>query len=421
MKNLLLLLLLNSCLSCQKEPYKYDIVIEDITIIDTENSRLLPHQTIFIKQDRIDKILATSIDTAIIADSVIDGTGKYILPGFWDMHVHTCWKEDLDKKVFPVFLQFGITGIRDMGGNLEILNTFKENSIIQPHSYPNLFGAGPILDGKKPIHPAFSVPVTRENYKSILDSLRNLHIDFFKVYSLLKEDVLDSIASYSKQNNISFSGHISENITPEKASQMGYRSFEHLNRIEELAVDSIRLSKFVESVKKNKNWICPTLILYQRKFQIDKGEFFYHSLFEDLDQDLKMEWNILKQRTVAKEEDDLINSNNRFIRQKELVKTLYDNQIPLLLGTDFAGMQFIYPGYSYHEEMQLMQDLGIPQYDILKMATLNPAIYLDVTELYGTVEKNKIADLIILNENPIENIVNTLTIDMVIKSGTIVK
>lgn len=421
MKNLIILLLIASIFSCHGEFDNFDVVIEDITIIDVKNSKLLPNQTIYIKGNRIENITTYSRNINVIADTVINAKGKFISSGFWDMHVHSCWKSNLDKTIFPAFLKFGITGIRDMGGSLEVLNTFKKRAKAKPDSYPNLFGAGPIIDGENPIHPAFSVAASNKNIKRVLDSLTKNNVDFFKVYSLLHKDVLDSIATYSKNHKIDFSGHISEYISPEYASSIRQKSFEHLNKLEELQSDSIRLKEFVQIAKKNKNWICPTLILYQRKFEFGKGEFIYHPLFDKLDADLKVEWQEIKESKSSKGEHNIGNASAKFQKQKQLVKYFYDNDIPLLLGTDFAGMQFIYPGYSFHEEMKLMQEIGISQFEILRMATLNPATYLNVSDFHGTVEKNKIADLVIFDKNPTENIENALLINMVLKSGKIIK
>ncbi len=158
----------------------------------------------------------------------------------------------------------------------------------------------PTLDGENPIHPAFSVSVNNKNFRNILDSLTSQNVDFFKTYSLLKNNVLDSIAKYSKENAINFSGHISEYITPENASKLGQKSFEHLNKLEELKTNPIRLKKFIEIVKENGNWICPTLIIYKRKYEFVKGEYLYHLLYESLDSDLKTEWEQSKNLTVPK-------------------------------------------------------------------------------------------------------------------------
>ncbi|MDX1363388.1 MAG: amidohydrolase family protein [Arenibacter latericius] len=413
------LLLIYFCISCQQVTETCDMVIEDVTIIDAKNSKLLPNQTIYIRQDRILKITPSKGNSGIIADTTINGKGKYVLPGFWDMHVHTSWKDNLDKTVFPIFLQYGITGIRDMGGSLEILNTFKNSAKIRPHLYPNLFGAGPILDGEKPIHPTFSISVTTKNFRIILDSLRNQKVDFLKVYSLLPSSVLDSISAYSKEKKIDFAGHISEYITPEMAAERGQKSFEHLNKLEELLDDSDRLNNFIGIANEHGSWLCPTLVIYQRKYEMANGEFFYHSLFEDLDKDLKLEWEYLKEGSTPKIGDKIKESTLRYHKQKQLVKAFYDHQIPLLIGTDFAGMQFVYPGYSYHEELKLMEEIGVPPFEILKMATWNPAVFLGISESYGTIEANKIADLVLFSENPVESIENTLSIDMVIKSGKI--
>ena len=407
--------------SCQNDTEKYDIAITNITIIDVESSELLSNQTIYIRNGRIKKISSEKIIEKEIVDTIINGKNKFISSGFWDMHVHSCWKDGLDKTIYPTFLQFGITGIRDMGGSLDILNTFKNRAKNQSYSYPYLYGSGPILDGENPIHPAFSVSVNNKNFRNILDSLTSQNVDFFKTYSLLKNNVLDSIAKYSKENAINFSGHISEYITPENASKLGQKSFEHLNKLEELKTNPIRLKKFIEIVKENGNWICPTLIIYKRKYEFVKGEYLYHLLYESLDSDLKTEWEQSKNLTVPKNETEIENAKNRLDNQKQLVKIFHDNKIPILLGTDFAGMPFVYQGYSLHEEMKLLESIGISQFEILKMATLNPTIYLEISEEYGTIEVNKMADLIIFDKNPIEKIENTLSISNVIKSGKIVK
>ncbi len=204
---------------------------------------------------------------------------------------------------------------------------------------------------------------------------------------------------------------------------MGQKSFEHLNRLEDLQNDTNRLSAFIKLAKSNNTWICPTLIIYKRKSEFAENEFYIHSLYTDLDNDLKNEWEQVKKKRQSKvlTEGEVLRSKERYENQRKLVKNFYDNGVPLLLGTDFAGMQFIYPGYSFHEEMALLQSIGIPPFEILKMATLNPTLFFGISKLYGTVEENKMADLIILNENPIVDIKNTLKISTVLKAGKIVK
>lgn len=420
MKRTLFLLLIIPFFTCQKTASKVDIIISDVSIIDVENSKILSDRTILIKGGRIVNIIE-EVHSGVVSDTVLNGAGKFVIPGFWDMHAHVTWKENIDQKVFPIMLQYGVTGVRDMGGNAGILNSFKEKAKDSTKIYPSLYGPGPILDGEFPIHPAFSEPVTLSNLRTTLDSLYQSNVDFFKTYSLLTQDVMDTIAAYSKEKQIDFAGHISEYISPEKASELGQKSFEHLNKLEELIGDSDRISKFSQLVTQNENWLCPTLLIYQRKFEIENGEFFYHSMYEQLDPDLKFEWEQAKTNSINSPKTKLSISEQEFEDQKKLVKTFHDNGIPFLLGTDFAGMQFVYPGYSLHEEMALLQSIGISPFEILKMATYNPAVFLEISDSYGTIEINKMADLVILNSNPIENIENTLSISDVIKAGKFVR
>ncbi len=409
-------------LTAKAQSALFDIVIKDISILDSKRQLIIPHRTIYINGNRIVKIGSTKKLKRGTAKTIIDGKGKFISPGFWDMHIHTCWKDNLDESVFPVLLSYGITGVRDMGGSLTILDSFRQKAKNNPASYPNLFGAGPILDGENPVHPEFSIPMTSYNVKGVLDSLYKNGADFFKVYSLLQKNVLDSIIIYSEKKNIPFSGHVSEYITAEEGVKMGQKSIEHLNRLEDLGADSNRLTEFIRLARMHNTWICPTLIIYKRKYEILNGQFYYNDLYETLDNDLKFEWEQVKKKRQNRKisDEETKNGNTRFINQKNLVKTFYINKIAFLLGADFAGMQFIYPGYSYHEEMELLSSLGISNFDILKMATYNPAVFLGIDELYGTVEVNKMADLVLFGRNPVENIKYSQKIDLVIKAGKIV-
>lgn len=218
--------------ACKQSEEAYDLIINNITIVDPINRRSIPAQTIYIQNDSITKIEKFCKSNIQGYGSVtIDGTGKYALAGFWNMHSHVCWKVGLDETLFPILPSYGITGVRDMGGDTEILNQFKEKLSDNPSTGPELYGPGLLLDGKQPIHPDYSVALKEQNYQRILDSLYNKGIDFFKVYSLLPKDLVKKIAAYSKEMNIPFAGHVSEYMTPTEAANLGQKSFEHLNRI----------------------------------------------------------------------------------------------------------------------------------------------------------------------------------------------
>lgn len=408
--------------ACKQSEKAYDLIISNTTIVDPNNRRSIPAQTIYIQNDSIAKIEKFSKSNIQGYGSItIDGTGKFAVAGFWNMHTHVCWKEGLDETLFPTLLSYGITGVRDMGGDTEILNQFKKKLSNNPSTGPELYGPGPLLDGRQPIHPDYSVALTEQNYQRILDSLYNKDIDFLKVYSLLPKELVKKIAVYSKDRNIPFAGHVSEYMTPTEAANLGQKSFEHLNRIEDIRNDTLALNQFMQAVKANNGWLCPTLIIYKRKIEIAQGKDLSHPLDTIIDNYLKNEWIQVKERRegVASNPDKLKELESIYTDQKQLVKKLYANEIPFLIGSDFGGMAFIYPGYGFHEEMELLQNLGFNTYDILKMATFNPALYFGITNTHGDIEKGKVADIVILNKNPVSDIRNTLDISMVIKSGRI--
>jgi imidazolonepropionase-like amidohydrolase len=334
------------------------------------------------------------------------------------MHTHVTWKDDLDVSLFPVLLSYGIIGVRDMGGDAAILNKFKAQIEATPISGPKIFGPGPLLDGINPIHPDFSEAVTGKNVHQILDSLYN-KVDFYKLYSLLPENIIKKISAYSKEHNMPIAGHVSEFITPTQAAQLGYKSFEHLNRIEEIRTDSTELESFFKAAKDSRSWFCPTLVIYERKVQIAEGQDLSHPLYNKIDRNLREEWLQVKdyREGVGSNPTKLKELISIFSEQKRLVKLLYENDLPFLIGSDFGGMAFIYPGYSFHEEMHLLSQIGINNYDILKMATYNPAVYFNITDKYGSIAEGKAADLVILDKNLVDEIQNTLQISALVRNG----
>ena len=401
-----------------------NLAITNVNIIDPVARKIHTDKTILIKEDTIWRILSTAPKNLNLPDSlIINGKNKFIISGFWDMHTHISWKPNLNKTLFPAYLSYGVTGVRDMGGHVDILNRFKDEIVEHPENGPLIFGCGPILDGEFPIHTDVGIGLTQHNYMQILDSLYERNVDFFKVYSLLPADLVKQISTYARQKNISFAGHISEYLTAIEAANLKQKSFEHLNRLEELYEDSLALMQFIVAVKSNGNWLCPTSIIFKKKLDIANGIPLEHSLLEVLDEDLVSEWNQIKEKRegVTKDPQKIDRIKSRFEKQKKLIKIFYENDLPLLLGTDFGGMAFVYPGYSLHEEMALMSEMGFDNFDILKMATYEPTRFFEINELYGSVEEGKVADLVVLNENPVENIHNSLKINYVIRAGQIVK
>src|SRR4030095_504193 len=209
------------------------IVIKNTNIVDVKTGNITKNVSVLINNKRIQKI---EKEIKIADDAqVFDGTGKYLIPGLWDMHTHT-WNAE---NFFPLLIANGVTGIRDMFGTMSVLNKWKENIANGKMTGPVIYGSGPIIDGPKLIWPGSVAINSTEQVPRVIDSLKNkLKVDFVKVYSLLQRADYFKIAEESKKQNISFAGHVPAEVTVLEAAKAGQKSQEHLIGFVQGASDS---------------------------------------------------------------------------------------------------------------------------------------------------------------------------------------
>jgi hypothetical protein len=199
------------------------VTIQHVSVVNVVNGRIQKDTTVLLTDGTI---TAIGRNIPVEKTKVVDGTGKFLIPGLWDMHVHCC---NADDHFFPLFLANGVTGIRDMAGPLEELKTCRsnvENGILPG---PRMVFSGPIVDGPKPFWPEISFAVgTPEAGRKAVQSVQQSGADFVKVYSLLPRDAYFAIADEAKERHIVFAGHVPNAITAVEASNAGQKSFEHL-------------------------------------------------------------------------------------------------------------------------------------------------------------------------------------------------
>jgi imidazolonepropionase-like amidohydrolase len=398
------------------------LIIKNINIIDVNSGNILKKKDVVIKGQFIYHIGNSFSERTSTNTKYIDGKGKYLYPGLWDMHFHLCWDINNDTLLFPALLQNGITGIRDMGGDLKIMNRFKAE---QQNFKPDIYGAGPMLDGNPPVHFDFSLPFDdNTNITAVLDSIKNNGADFFKTYSLLKEKQLRDISTFCTKNNIQFAGHLSEYIEPEISISLGQKSIEHLNRLDIIWEDNKnRLDSIANLMKTNHTFLCPTLITYQLKTKVRDTSIVNRTYSNYISAFLMSEWQTAwgKRMTRHTKLADWEGLNKTFQSQMQLVNHLHKMGVMILAGSDFAGMPYVYPGISLHQELKLLVEAGLTNYEAIKTATINPAIFMAKQNLYGSVTIGKYGDLLILEKNPFDNIENLKTTTFVIVKGEIFK
>lgn len=405
------------------QPVSPILVIKNVNVIDILEGKILPAQDVAVK-DKIIHFIGDSFTEPVASSTIyIDGSGKFLSPALWDMHFHLCWDPSNDTLLFPILIKNGISAIRDMGGSLQIMRSFKERVKKGKIIGPDIYGAGPMIDGNPPVYADFSMPTDDQtNMATALDSLRKNGADFFKTYSLIKESQLKEISAYSSKNKIPFSGHLSEYIEPEISIDLGQKSIEHLNRLDDIwKSNRIRLDSIGQLMIANNTFLCPTLIIYQLKTRIRDSSIVNRDYAQYISPSLMAEWKAIWKKR-SERHTKLANwkeLDTTFLSQMALVNRLNKMGVMILAGTDFAGMPYVYPGISLHQELRLLVESGLSNHEALKAATINPAIFMSKQQYYGSISVGKYADMLLLSKNPLEDIGNTKTIDLVILKGKI--
>lgn len=423
------------------------ILIKKVNIVDVENGSIIYNRHVVIKNGIISQVEDGNQKLKLDADTVIDGGGKFLIPGLWDMHTHT-WS---DATSFPLLIANGVTGIRGMFESMNNVNRWRNDISKGKTTGPQLYTAGPIVDGPKPIWPG-SVAVSSEaGGRRAVDSLKNkLKVDFIKVYSLLSHANYLAIADECKKQQIVFAGHVPNEVTVVEAAQSGQKSQEHLYGFIEIGSDSAdyfyacqkgtikdsafktrslrkaflfrtfneqKLKVALEEIKKTDTWVCPTLTVNRGVAYIDDTTLLHDPRMPYMGTFTKGLWDYRNDfRFKSWTPIDFEQAKQEYRMKMKIVKMVYDAGIPLLAGTDYPNPNS-YIGFGLHDEMELMVQAGLSPAAALQTATINAAKYFGIAATDGSVVINKNADLVLLSKNPLENIRNTKTIEMVFVKG----
>ena len=408
---------------------KPDIVITRVNIVDVKTGKILKNKTLTIDNNRISAIYDNEI---VSSDStiVIDGKGKYLIPGLWDMHAHYKWSHvDLD----PLLIANGITGVREMWGNMPAFVEIPKRSQQEGLLSPDVYLSGDLLDGNPPCFPAGSLVVTTpDEAVAAVKKQIDQHVDFIKVYSMLSEESFMAIANEAKKRNITFAGHIPNRVSIYKAIEAGMSSSEHLYRFLNAcsSVDTSNealISTFSEKrfdsicsvLAKSSMWLCPTLTVNRAMGYLNDSTFINDNRMAYLPGYIIDIWNQKMNPYTKSQIDNFANSTRaRYLFELSLIGKMNEKGVKFIAGTDFPN-PYVFPGFSLHDELSLMVKGGMPTLDALRSATINPAIFMNKKVDFGSVEVGKLASLVLLNKNPLENIENTKTIESVIARGKV--
>ena len=387
------------------------ITIDNVTIVDVTNGRLQQRKTIVVEGNRVARIENASATTR--AAATLDGTGMFVIPGLWDMHIHAYFTNDTarfhstSEVMLPLFIVNGVTGVRDLGSNLDAALAARDSVAAHQLIGPRMLVSGPMLDGPTTRYAAAIKVGTEEEARVAVRMLKQRGVDLIKTQSLIPKDAYFALADEATRAGIPFEGHVPNAITGMEAITAHQRSFEHLIGVRDTA------TSLLEALARNRVWQCPTVINSvgtAADFLSDPGVPFW--LRQSVDG-----WRRTATNRAAESDSAARAAEERATRRLGLIKKMHDLKIPFLAGTDAPAGYDLVPGASIHRELQLFVRAGLTPLQALQTATLNPASYFGKTAEWGTIAAGKTADLVVLRANPLADIANTRAVAAVVADG----
>jgi imidazolonepropionase-like amidohydrolase len=439
---LLALLLLLPAAALAREPGLSPLVLIHVTVIDATGTAPLPDMTVVVRDKRIVEMGSSRDLHPPHLARVIDAHGKYLIPGLWDMHVHTVFGDWLPRNeavTLPLFVANGVTGVRDMGGDLEVLEQWRANIESGRLLGPRMFIAGPMLDGPIPRFPSSSPVANAADGRRIVDDLKARGVDFIKIQSLIPREGYFAAADEAQKLGLMFVGHVPDAVRAAEASNAGQRSIEHFTGIfegcstieDELikgpkslgrnvsTFDSSRAHTLINLMAKNQTWQVPTLVWERGQWLIDDIDLSNDPLMQYAPKAWRDQtWPMFVRSILEEMDTDPLPVRKQFFQMElDMTLAMFRAGVPFMAGTDTAAGVHVFPGFSLHDELGWFVRAGLTPMQALQTATRNPAQFMGRLTDIGTVEKGKLADLVLLDANPLEDIANTRRIRAVILAG----
>ena len=444
-----LVLLVSLCARAQDNT----LLIRNATIVDTENGGLRRAMTIRIEDERITGVYKSNRTEA--ASGTFDAAGLFVIPGLWDMHVHAFWTPTSAERMFPLFLANGVTGIRDMGSPLPLEDlVVLRDRYEQDQRAPRIVMAGKLLDGDPPVWRGSLAARNAEEARKAVEALRQSGFDCVKVYSRLGRQGYFAAAESARAFGLPLVGHVPISISALEAARARQHSIEHLNELllacsrqEEVlrkelldapvgrprdAVRRAHVKRLVETFYEKKAlalardfqrfgvWQVPTLHVQHTYAYRSPGGFLAEAWSRYLPKSTVDEFTSrLEAFREGKTADELSAQKRSYDRELELVRIMIATGVRFLAGTD--AELFHTAGFGLHRELQLLADSGLGASGALRAATINPAHALGRTKDFGSVRNGKMADLVLLEANPLEDIRNSQRIRAVVLKGRLYK
>lgn len=419
-----------------------NLTIRNVTVIDSAGART--NQTVTVSRGRI---VAVAPGGSSSGPGAVDGRGKYLIPALWDMHVHMWESEPMQN----LYVAAGVLGIRDMGSDLARIQKLRKDIAAGRVLGPHIYSSGPVLDGRK--SPDMKAPVlecaTPEAARQAVDQVEKQSADFIKLLSNLSADSYRAAAQRARVIRMPFVGHVPDTVSIQEAIEARQRSIEHMfgipmsctpleptlrrQRAEALAKNdraalaAIRkrvyetfspslANQLFHDMARYDVWQTPTLVLWQRMELQRLDELTAAPELKYVPESIRKSWPDPRKDAEGVTPERMAERKAEYDFYARIAKLAWGSGAGFLAGTD-TGDPYVVPGFALHDELEAMVAAGIPAEAALASATAAPAKYFGIEATHGSVTKGKVADLVLLDGDPLADIRNTRKISAVISNG----
>lgn len=430
-----------------------ELAITNVNVVDVRAGVVLPDRTILIAGDRIEVVDSADRVSLPPSTTVIEASGAFVIPGLWDMHAHlrgngtppwltTDW-------LMPLILSHGVTGVRDMTSDCD---GPAQGPVCLPQmlEWQESVEAGALLGPRIialssfQINPPWGYVVSEEEARGVVQALAGMEVPNLKIYDRLAPDALAWMADEASRLDVGVWGHVPLRMSARDASRAGFRSIEHARDFlfdcfpgtEEFRANATSSTPPVDIMRRmvdehdedecaalfaelvaNATWYVPTHVTRRRDAFAGDPQFRDDPRVRFIFPDIQADWVQHLNRIVAA---DSVANGATFLdfyhKGLAITGAAHRAGVPILVGSD-APDSFVFPGSAVHDEMGELVAAGLSPAEVLRAATWNGAVFLDVTDSYGSVEPGKRADLVILDANPLDDIGNTRRIRAVLLGG----
>ncbi len=426
-----------------------DVIIADTNIVDVETGEIAEGQTIEIRDGKIAEIHNSEVE--INAENRIDGSGKYVIPGLWDMHVHFRGGDTLvaeNKDLLDLFIANGVTTVRDAGGDitpaiLEWKQQIEKGELLGP----KIFTSGPKLDGPDPSWAGSIELSSVDQIPAAFDSLESLNVDYVKLYdSSIPADVYLAAVKEAEKRGLKVTGHMPFTVDFNEAVEAGLDATEHMYYVlkgsssqEEKITEAVRQGEYsfwaaltevietydeqtaqktYEQMAKSGTAIVPTLHIGKVLADLNEEDHSEDKYLNYIGEGIQETYQGRLQAAKSRSEEATQRRHNLRKLFLEMIPEMHNAGVNILAGSDSGPYNsFVYPGKSLHKELQELVAAGLTPLEALQTSIINGPEFFGVSDDYGKVQKNYMADLLLLNSNPLDDIENTEDIHAVIVEG----